>query len=162
MTPRCWCSAARHSSVAGSAPLGTLAMLGSWRWAASDRGDNVTADATEFTLHFDADRGTPTLVVTGDLDLATAADLRTRIGSVIEHSDGDLVLDMRNVTYIDSSGLSVVLDAREQLNRRQRTLIVGDPSDSVTTILAICGLAERITVSVSGSGSDDPTPDADD
>jgi anti-sigma B factor antagonist len=118
----------------------------------------VTADATEFALHFTAEQGTPTLVVTGELDLATSADLRTRIMSVIEHSDSDLVLDMRNVTYIDSSGLSVVLDAREQLDRKQRTLIVGDPSDSVTTILEICGLTERIAVSVTGSGTDDPAP----
>jgi anti-sigma B factor antagonist len=121
----------------------------------------VTADATEFTLHFTADRGVPTLVVTGELDIATAADFRSGIDSVIEHSDGDLVLDMRNVTYIDSSGLSVVLDAREQLDRKQRRLIIGDPSDSVTTILEICGLAERIALSVDGSEPVGPSPNAD-
>jgi anti-sigma B factor antagonist len=108
----------------------------------------VTGDRTEFTLHF-ADRGTPILTVSGELDLATAVDLENRVRSAIEHTEGDLMLDMSKVTYIDSSGLSVVLEARHLLERTGRTLIINDPSASVTAILAICGLADRIATAVS-------------
>ena len=117
----------------------------------------MTGEPTEFTLHF-ADRGTPVLTVTGELDLATAANLRSRIRSAIEHTEGDLILDMRNVTYFDSSGLSVVLEARDLLERAGRTLIIHDPSVSVTTILTICGLADRIATSMTESEAAGPEP----
>ena len=117
----------------------------------------MTGDPTELTLHF-AGRGTPTLTIAGELDLATAENLRSGVRSAIEHTEGDLILDMRNVTYIDSSGLSVVLEARELLERGGRTLIINDPSVPVTAILTICGLADRIATSVTESGAAGPEP----
>jgi anti-sigma B factor antagonist len=117
----------------------------------------VTGDPTEFTMHF-ADRGTPTLTITGELDLATAATFRSRVLSATEHTEGDLILDMRNVTYIDSSGLSVVLEGRDLLERAGRTLIINDPSASVTTIFTICGLTDRIAISIPESGAAGPEP----
>lgn len=117
----------------------------------------MTGDPTEFTIHY-ADRGTPTLTITGELDLATAAKLRSGVRSAIEHTEGDLILDMRSVTYIDSSGLSVVLEARDLLERAGRTLIINDPSASVTTILTVCGLADRMAVSVPEPEAAGPEP----
>ena len=112
----------------------------------------MTTDATDFTVQLTTARGEPVVAVTGELDLATVGSLRRRLHSVIEHSDGDVVIDMSNVSYMDSSGLSVVLEARDMLQREQRTLIVADPSAAVTTILTLCGLTDHIVIRVGEAG----------
>lgn len=107
----------------------------------------MTADATEFTVHVAMRGGTATVVVCGELDLATVDSLRDQAQSAVDQSHGDVLLDMSAVTYMDSSGLSVVLELRELLERSARRLLIAQPSESVTAILTICGLAELITSS---------------
>jgi anti-sigma B factor antagonist len=119
----------------------------------------VTAEATEFTVHFGMRDGTATVVVSGELDLATVASLRTRAQSVVEHSDGDVVLDMSGVTYMDSSGLSVVLEVRELLAQSERRLVIAEPSESVAAILTICGLTDLIAVPSGDAGGPATTAD---
>ena len=118
----------------------------------------MTTDATDFTVQVTTTRGEPVLVVTGELDLATVGNLRRRLHSVIEHSEGDLVLDLSNVGYLDSSGLSVVLEARDLLHRDERTLVIADPSAPVTTILELCGLTDHVVIRLSAADEQSSVP----
>ena len=52
--------------------------------------------------------------VTGELDLATATELRHRLDAVIAAGTGDLDLDLSEVTFLDSSGLVALLEARRR------------------------------------------------
>ena len=108
----------------------------------------MTTDATDFPLNVATPRGEAIVAVTGDLDLATAGDLRRRLSGVIENDQGDVVLDMSDVTYMDSSGLSVVLEVRDVLQRQGRTLVIARPSAPVATILKLCGLTDHLTTIV--------------
>ena len=119
----------------------------------------MTADATEFTVQFGTRDGAATVVVSGELDLATVESLRNRVQSVVEHSDGDVVLDMSGVRYMDSSGLSVVLEIRDLLERSERRLVIAEPSESVTAILTICGLTDLIPVTSGDAGEPATTVD---
>jgi anti-sigma B factor antagonist len=64
--------------------------------------------------------GTVRLRVSGEVDLATAAQLEAAIGACAgESTNGTpVVLDLTAVTFIDSSGLAVVLRANDALAGR--------------------------------------------
>ena len=79
----------------------------------------------------------------GELDLANAAELEARLAQA--HRPGTtVVLDLRDVTFIDSSALAVVLSAHRRLLRTGGALRLVHPADSVLRVLRICGLADRL------------------
>ena len=45
----------------------------------------------------------------GDLDLDTAHRVESALGGLREEGSGDLVLDLRGVTFMDSTGLRLVI-----------------------------------------------------
>lgn len=96
--------------------------------------ESVEADFS-LTVGRDPD-GTTVVVLHGELDIATAAIA----GHVIDklQAPADLVLDVSDLTFIDSSGLAVLLGARNRgfnLRLRRPTLIV-------RALIAATGLTE--------------------
>ena len=71
--------------------------------------------------------------VTGEIDLATATELRQRLNSEIAAGDVDLDLDLSDVTFLDSSGLVVLLAARLSTTARH-----APPADGAKPIAAWC------------------------
>lgn len=55
--------------------------------------------------------------VTGEVDAYTSGSLRNRLTPLIDAGQVRLVLDLRGVTFLDSSGLSVLIGAARQARR---------------------------------------------
>lgn len=67
----------------------------------------------------------PTLVlVEGELDIASAPSLRTELGRIVHEGRGDVLVDLSDTTFIDSTGLAVLLNAVRRLTRARRRLQV--------------------------------------
>jgi anti-anti-sigma factor len=49
----------------------------------------------------------------GELDLSSCGMLRDAIGAAVEKRPGKLMLDLRNLPFIDSSGLRCILEGRQ-------------------------------------------------
>ena len=78
--------------------------------------------------------------VTGELDLATSPQFRQRLGEA-QHAVRLVVLDLRELCFIDSSGVHVILDAaRDSRRYGGRLLIVRGPApvDRVLTLTEVC------------------------
>jgi anti-anti-sigma factor len=76
-----------------------------------------------------ADRDVVSVSATGELDLSTAPELEHSL--VASQTDGrHVVLDLRGVTFMDSSGLRVILaaDARARSSGARFVLVQGPPS----------------------------------
>ena len=72
------------------------------------------------------------LVVTGELDAATAP----RLGALL--ADPAVVeIDLAGVSFIDASGLTVLVAARDARRRERLRLVM--PSSAVTRILELSG-----------------------
>jgi anti-sigma B factor antagonist len=84
------------------------------------------------------------VVVHGEVDLATAPDLQSYIDSVIQSTDGDVLVDLADVGYLDSTGLAMLLTAHDRLAATGRSLRVRDPSIQVVRLLEICGACHLI------------------
>ena len=62
--------------------------------------------------------------VEGELDLLTAPKLAARLDGVIRASAMSVVLDLRDVEFMDSAGLQILLNIRRRLVRTSRSLSV--------------------------------------
>ena len=71
--------------------------------------------------------GAAVVVPTGELDLATAPALEDALGRAFESGSGRVVLDLRELEFIDSSGLRTLLTAHRQaeMARAQFSLVAG-------------------------------------
>ena len=80
--------------------------------------------------------------VTGDIDLATATELRQRLDAVLAAGTSDLDLDLTEVTFFGSTGLVVLLHARQALYEKHLRLRVLNPSKTVLRVFELSGLLE--------------------
>lgn len=71
-------------------------------------------------------RGSSTVVsVSGEVDLATAPELTRVIAEAVADSPGPLVVDLLDVSFMDSSGLAVLVGLRQRHPDLQITLVTG-------------------------------------
>lgn len=88
-----------------------------------------------------------TLALSGELDPATAPELEARIAELAtDPAVTSVVIDLAGVTFLDSSGLRVLVAGRESLRIRSAGLILRDPSRNIRRVLEVSGLTELITV----------------
>ncbi|NND03346.1 MAG: STAS domain-containing protein [Acidimicrobiia bacterium] len=84
------------------------------------------------------------LAVTGEIDLATAPQLEARIGS--HPGDGNILLDLSDVAFMDSTGLRLLIGAHERAKNDGGTFAVVAPEGPVTKVLSITGVDEWLPV----------------
>lgn len=67
----------------------------------------------------EADRDRVTIRVAGEIDVATAGSLRRAVNDSINAGSDQAVIDLREVTFMDSSGISVLVWAASVAGRRE-------------------------------------------
>jgi len=83
----------------------------------------------------------PTLKVAGEIDLANVDDLRSAIDNAIGESPTGFIIDLRDIVYIDSAGVAVIISAYRRVSKAGGILAVVRPvSDGVRRVLDLIGL----------------------
>ena len=85
---------------------------------------------------------TLTLVLAGEIDSYTAPEL----ADLLAKHEGVDAIDLRDVTFIDSSGLRVIVEAHQRRAEEERVLVLRSPSPAVQRLLEISGVAGHLTV----------------
>ena len=78
------------------------------------------------------------LVLSGDIDLQVSGDIKTEIERLSDISR--LEIDASEVSYIDSSGVAVLILARQHCTRNNMTLALPSISEAVHRVLQIAKL----------------------
>ncbi len=84
--------------------------------------------------------GCVTLRLTGEIDLYTAPSVREAALQAITHHDGTLHIDLSGVTFMDSTGLEVLLATRRRAELSGGSLRLVDPTQSVLRVLEVTGV----------------------
>ena len=83
---------------------------------------------------------------TGELDLPGAAVLEDELARVeAEPELGTIVLDLRGLEFMDSSGLRLVVTADLRLREAGRRLVLVRGDENVQRVFEITRMAERLT-----------------
>ena len=98
-------------------------------------------DPFQITKSFDGQ--STVLSVQGELDMATAPELRAELAH-LANSKCDVVVDLSRVTFMDSSGIRALLDAHQSMVRVDRRFALGAASRIVTRALKLTQLDQVI------------------
>lgn len=92
------------------------------------------------------------LTLSGDIDLTSAPDLKR----VLAQYDGSLVIDLSEVTFLDSSGINaLVVSRREHLENGSRFAVRG-VSERTVKVFDLIGVLNYLNVEPEGDGPSDP------
>jgi anti-sigma B factor antagonist len=80
------------------------------------------------------------LKVSGVVDLFTAPELKDRALALLDHSGRELVLDLSQATYIDSTGLGALLSAAKRAELLGGRMVIVNVDEHIARIFEITGL----------------------
>jgi anti-sigma B factor antagonist len=80
------------------------------------------------------------IVLSGELDLSGTDRLEAAIRHAEESDIGRVIVDLTAITFIDSTGLGVLLDAKRRSNGRLR--VTPSEHEAVTRLLELTGTTE--------------------
>jgi anti-sigma B factor antagonist len=84
------------------------------------------------------------LALTGELDISGIGRVEDELRQVEEKSPGAVVLDLRGLTFMDSSGLRLVLEADMRARREARRFAIVPGPESVHRVFLIALLDKRL------------------
>jgi anti-sigma B factor antagonist len=100
----------------------------------------------EFRIEERAGSSPPVIAVSGEIDVATAPQLRECLHRVIAQGEPTVVLDLLGVTFLDSTALGVLVGALKRCREHGGDLhvVVADPR--IMKIFEITGLTNVFTI----------------
>jgi anti-sigma B factor antagonist len=93
------------------------------------------------------------IAVRGELDVLTAPTVTARLDDVVRRHTEDVVIDLRETAFIDSSGLSILLNTQRRLDRTSRTLTVVCATGPVRQVLELSRVIDTLGVVSSLEGT---------
>lgn len=86
------------------------------------------------------DEHTQLVAVSGELDLSTSRELRRRVESCLHEGHTAVVIDITELTHMDSSGLAALISAHQLTQQRQGQLALVVGTDHVRRTLEVRGV----------------------
>ena len=90
--------------------------------------------------------GASAIAVDGELDLETGPQFTDEVEVAVWGTVGAFVLDLRGLTFLDSSGLHALLRARAYLAREDRALVLICPPGGPRRVLDLAGVLDTFVV----------------
>ncbi|MBO9609265.1 MAG: anti-sigma F factor antagonist [Paenibacillaceae bacterium] len=100
------------------------------------------------SLQMDLEQGRKALIVRlkGELDHHTAEIVRSRMEQAIEQGNAaHVVLNLKDLSFMDSSGLGVILGRYKQISGKGGKMVVCDVSPAVYRLFEMSGLPKILT-----------------
>ena len=108
--------------------------------------EGLPVPAPQFLVGVSRSESSVVVEVDGELDLATAPQLRDRLVALAEEGQTQVILDLTRLSFIDSTGLSVLVMALNRARADGGSVLIRNPSQSVLRILEITGLVSVFTI----------------
>lgn len=90
--------------------------------------------------------GVPVLKVRGEIDVASAQDFHASISDIIGGGPEVVIVDMSEVSFIDSTGLGVLVSAEKETREAGKDLRLVVTQPQIMKLLELTGLDEVFTV----------------
>lgn len=104
----------------------------------------VSARPSLSIRHETVGEGSHTLHVNGELDLASAGQLETGIAELCTDGAKQVVLEMAELSFMDSTGLRSLLVSQELCKVNDCSLLLGTVSPQVERLLDLSGIDGRL------------------
>jgi anti-anti-sigma factor len=99
---------------------------------------------SDFRVEVRNEGGAAIVIVRGELDLATSPELEQQLQRVWDSGNEHLIIDLRQLEFMDSTGLSIIVKAHQRLSEEGRQLSLVRGSQQVQRLLDLTGVSERL------------------
>jgi anti-sigma B factor antagonist len=86
------------------------------------------------------------ITVSGEVDLATSPELDTAIIAAIESGTSSVAIDLTDVSFMDSSGLGVIVRGLKRCREADKDLDLVITNERVLKVFGITGLDQVIPI----------------
>lgn len=94
-----------------------------------------------------AEKASKTLVtVVGEVDVSNAGELREAVDSALEVAPAAVSVDLAGVSYIDSTGIGVLVGAATRAQEAGVAFSVAHPQTNVKRVLGLLGVERQLNV----------------
>jgi anti-sigma B factor antagonist len=90
--------------------------------------------------------GTTVVAVGGEIDVYTAPRLRDKFTELVASGSYDIIVDMQNVEFLDSTGLGVLVGGLKKVRAHDGSLDLVCNQDRLLKIFRITGLAKVFVI----------------
>ena len=91
-------------------------------------------------------RGCTVVQVAGELDMASAPDLRAGLRQAVDDGGDTIVLDLADVRFIDSSGLGMIVLTYKELQLREGRLCLAAVQPFVLKVFALTSVDSLVSI----------------
>ena len=94
------------------------------------------------------DQAAPKVIaLSGDLDIASVRNVAAELSEAVGDTSRDLVVDLRHVSFMDSTGLGALVQAQKRMRRQGRGMTLRVvPGSPVASILEVSGMDQAFTI----------------
>jgi anti-sigma B factor antagonist len=86
------------------------------------------------------------VAVSGELDLASSPALEEELEQIFSTDAELLIVDLRGLDFMDSTGLSVLVKAHQRAEESGKRFALVKGSQQVQRLLSLTGVSQRLTV----------------
>ena len=99
-----------------------------------------------FKVESEALPGLFTVSVAGELDQSTAPSLREALAPSLNDPANPILVDLSDCDFIDSTGLSLLVEVKRALEQHQERFGVCCPDDDVRRLLELTGIDQAVSL----------------
>ena len=93
-------------------------------------------------LRVERDDDVPVARLAGEIDIVQTRELAQSLRDAIDNQDYGLVVDLREVTYLDSAGINLIFELAERLrSRQQRVALIVPERAVIQRVISLVDLA---------------------
>jgi anti-sigma B factor antagonist len=107
----------------------------------------MMANDAGFKVTVSEQGGTPVLEAQGEIDVASAPEFHASLADLIGQDPDIVIVDMSGVTFIDSTGLGVLVAAEKEMREGGHDLRLVVTQPQIIRLLELTGLDKVFTVS---------------
>ncbi len=78
--------------------------------------------------------------ISGEVDIYTSEKMKETLNGMVEEKNAEIQLDCKDLSYIDSSGLGVLIGVLKKLKEEDKNLVVLNARSNIVKLLSITGL----------------------
>jgi anti-anti-sigma factor len=99
-----------------------------------------------FKVESEAQPGLLVVSVVGELDQSTAPGLREALASSLDEATDSILVDLNDCEFIDSTGLSLLVEAKRRLSEQQKSFGICCPDADVRRLLELTGIDRALSL----------------
>lgn len=97
-------------------------------------------DISEFRIKKELVGDKTQIFLSGEIDIYTCQTFKNELNEVVNSYKGDLYIDCTELSYIDSTGLGILVGALKEIRKENNNIYICNLKDNIKKLFIITGL----------------------